>query len=162
MTVVATVFCGKLRNLSSAPQSQPIIPCLTQAVARCLVFLVEFVALYYLRENSSCRKIIRVDDRIRRANSSGMMGIAGGGHRQTADLRVFESVSVVTTQCGCGIENFDRIDGKRLESGQADSGAKQIVGMGRNSETPTLVNDFADFACGFSFQIGQLGADTKQ
>src|SRR5215475_2129233 len=86
VTVVATVFCGKLWNFPSPPQSQPIIPCFPQTIARCLVFLVEFVAFYDLRENSFCRKVIRIDDRISRSNSGGMMGVAGGGHRQTADL----------------------------------------------------------------------------
>ena len=34
------LFCGKLRNFPSPPQSQPVVPCFTQAVARGLVFLV--------------------------------------------------------------------------------------------------------------------------
>src|SRR5262249_13598244 len=91
-----------------------------------------------------------------------MMRVAGRSHWQTADLRVFESVTVVTTECRCRIKNFDRIDGQRLESGQPDSSAEQIIGMRRNGETAALVNDIAYFTCWFSFQIGQLGADTKQ
>ena len=34
--------------------------------------------------------------------------------------------------------------------------------MRGNGETAALVNDIAHFTRGFSFQIGQLGADTKQ
>src|ERR1051326_2814917 len=34
--------------------------------------------------------------------------------------------------------------------------------MRRNGEATALVNDLADLACGFSFQVRQLGADTKQ
>ena len=91
-----------------------------------------------------------------------MMRVAGRSHRQTADLRVFESVTVVTTECGCRIENFDRIDRQRLQSGEPDSSAKQIIRMRRNGETAALVDHVADFARRFSFQVRQLGADTKQ
>src|SRR6266511_5309210 len=91
-----------------------------------------------------------------------MMRVAGGSHRQTADLRVFESVTVVTTECGCRIKNFDGIDGQRLESGQPDSSAEQIIGVRGNGEAATLVNDIADLARRFSLQIGQFGADAEQ
>ena len=82
-----------------------------------------------------------------------MMGVAGRSHRQTADLRVFESVTVVTTECGCGIENFDRVHRQGLESGEPDSSAEQIIGVRRNGETAALVNSVANFARRFSFQI---------
>ncbi len=91
-----------------------------------------------------------------------MMRVAGGSHGQTADLRVFESITVVTAEGGCRIKNFDRVHGKRLQSCKPDSGAEQIVRMRRNGEPAALVNDVADFARRFSFQIGQLGTDTKQ
>ena len=161
-SVVAAVFCGELWNFLSPPQSQPIVPCFAQAVARRLVFLIQFVALYDLRENSFHRKIVRVDDRVSRANGGGMMRVAGRSHGQTADLRVFESVTIVAAQRGCGVENFDRIDRQRLQSGKTDSGAEQIVGVRRNGETAALMNDIADFARRFSFQIRQLGADTEK
>jgi hypothetical protein len=83
-----------------------------------------------------------------------MMCVTGCSHRQTADLRVFESVTVVTTERGCRIENLNRIDGQRLESGQPDSSAEQIIGVRRNGEAAALVNDIAHFTRGFSFQIG--------
>ena len=90
-----------------------------------------------------------------------MMRIAGGSHRQTANLCVFKSVTVVTAERGCRIENFDRIDRERLQSGEPNSGAEQIIGVRRNGQTAALVNDVAYFTCGFSFQIWQLGADAK-
>src|ERR1700757_5175332 len=91
-----------------------------------------------------------------------MMRVAGRSHRQTTDLRVFESVTVVTAECGCRIENFNRIDGQRLESGQPDSSTEQIIRVRGNGETAALVNNIAHFTSGFSFQIRQLGADTEQ
>src|SRR5262249_30840854 len=91
-----------------------------------------------------------------------MMRVAGCSHGQTADLRVFESVTIVETKYGCRVKNFDRINVERLECGQSDSSAEQIVRMRRNGEASALMNDVADFACGFSLQIGQLGADTKK
>src|SRR5438045_8412509 len=86
-----------------------------------------------------------------------MMGVAGRSHRQTADLRVFESVTVVTTECGCRIENFDGIDGQRLKNAQPDSSAEQIREVKRNSESAALLSDIARFTRGCASQIGQAG-----
>src|SRR5215475_5440805 len=91
VAVVTPIFCGELGNFPAAAKSQPVVPRFAQTVARGLVLLIQFVAFEDLGENSSHRKIVRVDDRVSRPNSSGVMRIAGGGHGQTADLCVFES-----------------------------------------------------------------------
>src|SRR5437667_905065 len=91
-----------------------------------------------------------------------MMRVAGGSHGQTTNLRVLESVAVVAAQCGRRVENLDRIDGQRFQSGKTDAGAEQIVWMRRNGETAAFVNDVADFARRFSFQVRQFRADAEK
>ena len=77
---MAPIFCGELGNFPSAAKSQPVVPRFAQTVAWGLVFLIQFVAFDDLGENSSHRKIVRVDDRVGRPNSSGVVRIAGGSH----------------------------------------------------------------------------------
>src|SRR5215217_7296805 len=91
-----------------------------------------------------------------------MMRIAGRSHGQTANLRVFESVPVIPAQRSRRVENLDRIHGERFERGKTNSGAKQIIWVRRNSQTASFVNNLANFACGFAFQVGQLRTDAEQ
>src|SRR5436190_19193433 len=93
------------------------------------------------------------------------MRIARGDHRQSADLRVLEGVSVVAAQRRRGVENFDRIDGQRFQNGKTNAGAEEIVRVRWNRETAALMNDFANFARRSSFQlrwIRQSRADAKK
>src|SRR5262249_31001663 len=96
------------------------------------------------------------------AHRSGVMRVAGGSHRQTSDLRIFESVAVVTAERGCCIKDLDRVHGKRLQSCEPYPRAEQIVRMRRNGKAAALVDDVADFARRFSFQVRQFGANTQK
>src|SRR5437867_12245698 len=90
------------------------------------------------------------------------MCIAGGGHGQTANLRILEGVAVVTAQRSRGIEDLYGINGQRFQCGETDSRAKQVVGMRRNRQPAAVVNDVAYFARRFSFQIWKLRTDAKK
>src|SRR4029077_4688978 len=91
-----------------------------------------------------------------------MMGVACRSHRQTADLRVLEGVTVIAAKSCRGVEHFDRIDSQRFQSGKTDPSAKQIIRMRRNGEPAALVDHVADLASRLSLQVRQLGTDTKQ
>src|SRR5437879_5676712 len=91
-----------------------------------------------------------------------MMRVAGSSHGQTANLRVLESVTVVAAEFGRSVENLDRIHRQRFQSGKTDAGAEQIIWMRRNGEAAAFMNDVADFARWFSFQVGQLRTDTEK
>src|SRR2546428_45923 len=96
---VLAVRCRILRGSRfSSPQSQPVVPGFSKAVARGLIFLIQFVALYDLRENSSYGKIVGIDDRVGSANSSGMVRVAGCGHGQALNLRVLERVTIIAAK----------------------------------------------------------------
>src|SRR4051812_34855574 len=90
------------------------------------------------------------------------MCVASRCHGQTADLRVFKSVTVVTTKRRCRVKNFNRVHRKRLERSEPDPGSEQIIRVRRDGETAALVNDVAHLARWFSFQVRQLGTDTKE
>src|SRR5882762_6593420 len=109
MAIMAAVFCSQLGDLFPASQSQPIVPGFSKAVARGLVFLSQFVALYNLRENSFYGKITGIDDRVSGSHGRRMVRVARRGHRQGPNLRVLESVTVIAAKSGRRIENLDRI-----------------------------------------------------
>src|SRR5436305_7222662 len=90
------------------------------------------------------------------------MCVASRCHRQTADLRVLKSVTVVTAQRRCRVKNFNRVYRKRLERSEPDPGSEQIIRLRWDRETAALVNDVAHYARWFSYQVRQLGADTKE
>src|SRR5258708_36168079 len=144
MAIMAAVFRGQLRDLFPASESQPIIPGFAEAVARGLVFLSQFVALYNLRENSFYRKIVGIDDRVRCSNGRRMVRVARRRHGQTTNLGVLERVTVIAAKRCRGIENLDRIDRQRFQSGKTDSGPKQIIRVRRNGEPAALVHYVAD------------------
>src|ERR1051326_5847596 len=118
---VRIVFRCSFRNFFPAPQSQPVVPSLAEAVARSLVFLGQFVAFQNLRENSFHRKIIRIDDRVGCPNSSRVMRIARGSHGQTTNLCILEGVAVVATERCCRVEHLDRVNGQRFQSGKTNA-----------------------------------------
>src|SRR5262249_2075801 len=91
-----------------------------------------------------------------------MMRIAGRSHGQTANLRVFESITVVAPKGGCRVENLDCIHGQRFQSRKTDAGTKQIIWMWRNGETAAFMNNVADFTRRFSFQVRQLRTDAEK
>src|SRR5947208_15297679 len=107
----------------------------------------------YLSENSFHRKIFRIQNGVSRADSGGVMRVAGSDHGQIPDLCVLERVTVVATQSSRRVENFDRINRQRFQDRESDSSAEEIVGMRRNREAAALMNDFANFPRWFSFQI---------
>ena len=111
MAVSAAVFCGKLRNFPSPLQPQPVVPGFAQAVSRGLIFLVQFVALYDLRENSFYGKIFGIHDRVSGANRGGMVRVARRSHGQAPNLRVLERVAVIAAKSCCGVEHLDRVNG---------------------------------------------------
>src|SRR6266542_4528942 len=91
-----------------------------------------------------------------------MMRVAGRSHGQTANLRVLESVTVVAAECSRCVEYLDRIHRQHFQSGKTDAGAEQIIWVWRNGETAAFMNDVADFARRFSFQVGQLRTDAQK
>src|SRR5205085_11329896 len=105
-----SVLGGEFGNSFPAAQAHPVVPGFAETVARGEVLLVEFVALEDLGENAFHRKIVGVQNGIRGPNRGSVMGVARGNHRQSAKLRVFESVSIVSAQSGGSVENFDRVD----------------------------------------------------
>src|SRR5213078_2860593 len=107
---VTAIFSRKLWNFFAATKTQPVVPGFAQAVARCEISLVEFVALEDLGENSFHRKIVRIQNSIGGADSRGVMRVTGCNHGQTANLRIFERVTVVAAQGRRGVENFDRVN----------------------------------------------------
>ena len=90
------------------------------------------------------------------------MRVARCGHRQAAQLRVFEGVTIVAAQGGGGVEDFQGVDRQSFQDGKANAGAKEIVRVRRNGQPAAFVNDFADFAGRLAFQIGEGRADAKQ
>src|SRR5947208_13577587 len=68
----------------------------------------------YLSENSFHRKIFRIQNGVRRADSGGVMRVAGSDHGQIPDLCVLERVTVISAQGGRSVKNFDRIHWERL------------------------------------------------
>ena len=91
-----------------------------------------------------------------------MVRVTGRSHGQTANLRVLESVAVVAAERSRSVENLDRVHRQGFQSGKTDAGAEQIIRVWRNGETAAFMNDVADFARWFSFQVGQLRADAEK
>src|SRR6266576_1776726 len=93
------------------------------------------------------------------------MSIAGCGHGKPPYLCVFKRVSVIATQGGSGIEDFERIDRQSFEGGKTDPGSEQIIWMGWDGEAAAGVNQIADFVSWPAFKLlgfGQHRSDTKQ
>ena len=124
--------------------------------------LVQFVALDDLGDDALHGEIVGVQNRVGGADRLGVVRVARGGHRQAAQLRVFESVTIVAAQGRGGVEDFQRVDRQGFQDGKANAGAKQIVRMRRNGETAAFMNDLADFAGRFAFQIGKGRADAEE
>src|SRR6266513_4104790 len=91
-----------------------------------------------------------------------MVGVTSRSHGQSTNLRVLESVAVIAAECGRCVENLDRIDGQRFQSGKTDPSAKQIIRVRRNGKPAALVDYVADFACRFSLQVRKLRADAEK
>ena len=108
--IVLSIFGSEFGNSFPAAETHPIVPGFAQAVSRGEVLLIELVALEDLREHTFHREIIGVQNGVGGADRRSMMGIAGRNHWQTAKLRIFKGVSIVTAQRGGGVENFDRVD----------------------------------------------------
>src|SRR5215468_9364279 len=68
-----TVAVGNLGKLFPA-QAQPIVPCLTHAVARGEITLIELIAFDDLRERGFHRKFVAIQNGIGGSDGSGMMG----------------------------------------------------------------------------------------
>src|SRR5205823_11843548 len=122
------IFSSELGNFFAAAKTEPVVPGFAQAVARREISLVELVALEDLGEDSCHRKIVRVQNRVSGSDGCGMMRIASGDHGQISDLRVLERVTVIAAQCGCSIENFNRVNRKRFQDRETNPGAEKIVG----------------------------------
>src|SRR5438874_10392527 len=87
-----------------------------------------------------------------------MVCVASCRHGQTANVRVLESVCIITAKSRRGVEDLNGIDRQRFQSGKTDPCAKQIIWMWRNSEAASLMDDVADLACRFSLQVRKLCA----
>src|SRR2546423_304695 len=159
---MAAVFGGEFGNSLAATEAEPIVPGFANAIPRSEISLIELIALDDLRQDAFDGKVSGIQDRVSGADSRGMMRVTGCGHRQTADLRVFESVAVVASEGGRGVENFDRIDRQFFESRETDSGAEEIVRMRRNGEATAFMDGVADFKGGSAFQIRQRSANAEE
>src|SRR5204863_998701 len=108
------------------------------------------------------RKIVGIHDRVSCSNSSRMMRVACGSHRQITNLCILESVTIITAKSGCGIEHLDRVNGEGFQGGKTDPCTKQVIRVRRNGQPTPLVDDVADLACRFSLEVRKLGTDTEK